>query len=92
MSESRYATWHCRANRALDFRFVLHQADMLGRFSHSAEYLVVPFMPDQQDGVTFTGEADGFQVDLGDQRTSCVDGLEVALTDARESPRDAVAL
>src|SRR4051794_13167113 len=57
----------------------LHQANIFRGFSQRAEDLVMPFVSDEKDDVTFASETDGFEVNLGDQRTGGVNGVEIAL-------------
>src|SRR5207244_12085858 len=56
---------------------VLHQADAARRLADRAGDLVMPLVTDEEDGVPLPGEADGFEVDLGDQGTGGVDGVEL---------------
>src|SRR5579875_83393 len=63
----------------LDFFNALHQADMFRRLARGAEDLVVSFVTDEQDRVIFLGEADSFEMDLGDERASGIDSSEAAL-------------
>ena len=54
------------------------QHDRLRGFAHRADDFVVPLVADQQDRVALLGEADRFQMDLGDQRAGGVDGVQLA--------------
>src|SRR5579875_554329 len=52
---------------------------MFRRLARGAEDLVVSFVTDEQDRVIFLGEADSFEMDLGDERASGIDSAEAAL-------------
>ena len=56
----------------------IDQHHAIGGFAHGANHLVVPFMPDEHNGVALLGEADRFEVHLGHQRAGGVDGAQLA--------------
>ena len=60
------------------------QDHLLGGLAHGADDLVVPFVADQDDGVTFASVADGLEVDLDDERAGGIDGQEPAAGPAHE--------
>ncbi len=67
------------------------QDHLVGRFAHRADDLVVAFVADQDDGVAFSRVADGFEMDLDDERAGGVDGEEPALAGlVADLGRDAV--
>ena len=64
---------------------------MVGGLAAGADDLLVALVADQEDVVVLVGVADGFLVDLGDQRAGRVDGGELAALRPRRGRRgDAV--
>ena len=69
------------------------QDHLVGGFAHGADDFVVAFVADQDDGVAFASVADGFEVDLDDERAGGVDGEQPAFLGlVADLRRDAVAL
>ncbi len=55
-----------------------HDADAVGRFAEGADDFVMVFVSDENDGVFFLGEADGFGVDFGDEGAGGINLEKVA--------------